>query len=67
MSHHIVRALMEQGAVLWCHVHQTHHDIQGNDPNKYGHPWLDHQTGDRFWCIRTIQPAVEAEKEAVSA
>ena len=64
---HLVRALMGHGAVLWCHVHQTPFDIKGNDPNKYGHPWLDLFTGDRWWCVQDIGTPAEAEKEAASA
>ena len=67
MSGHLVRALMEQGATPHCFVHGTPSDVRGRNPDKYGHPWLDLFTGDRWWCVQDIgTPADEAEKGAVA-
>ena len=65
----LIRALMEEhGAEPFCFVHGTPSDVRGaKDAGKYGHPWLDLFTGDRWWCIQQIESPAEAEKEAASA
>ena len=66
---HLVRELMEnQSAEPFCFVHGTPHDVRGQkDPNKYAHPFLDLATGERWWCIQSIESPAEAEKEAINA
>ena len=66
---HLVSALMsEHGAEPFCFVHGTPSDVRGaKDPGKYGHPWLDLFTGERWWCVQQIESPAEAEKEAASA
>lgn len=70
MSHHLVRALIEEhGAVPLCPVdHRVDYlvtaPIRGSkDPSKYGHEWV--RNGLPIYCIHQVLPT-EAEEEEVA-